>query len=107
MKSKKISTSSVFSNRNHAMCECTLGNERLTKELVSYHNPLISNQCCPIRWTKVLNTMLEKGKGLVLGKLRTPQLIEADFQMLIRAFSNERMAGKIEKDERISKGFEK
>ena len=51
--------------------------------------------------------MLEKVKGPELGKLRTMRLIEAEFQMLTQIFANERMAGKIEKDERISKGFEK
>ena len=48
--------------------------------------------------------MLQKGKGPVLGKLRTMQLVEADFQLLIRIFLNERMVGLIETDERISKG---
>ena len=48
--------------------------------------------------------MLEKGKGPVLGKLRTMQLLEADFQLLMRIFANERMVGVIETDGRLSKG---
>ena len=48
--------------------------------------------------------MLEKGKGLVLGELRTIQLVEADFQLLAIFFANERMVGVIETDERISEG---
>ena len=58
----------------------------------------------PVRWTKVPNEMLEKGKVPVLGKLRAIKSIEAYFQMLMREFSNERMAGKIENDKRASKG---
>ena len=34
-KAKKDSTSSVFSKRNYAMCECALGSKRLTKILVA------------------------------------------------------------------------
>ena len=49
----------------------------------------------------VILLMLEKGKGLVLGKLRTIQLVLADFQLLIRILVNERMVGVIETDERI------
>ena len=95
MKSNKSSTSSAFSDHNYAVCKCALGSERLTKVLVAYCNLLISNQCYPIRWIKALNAMSEKGNGPVLGKLRTMQLIEADFKMLMRIFENERMAGKI------------
>ena len=40
----------------------------------------------------------------MLGKLRTMQLVKADFQLLMRIFVNERMVGVIETDERISKG---
>ena len=47
--------------------------------------------------------MIEKGKGLVIGKLRTIQLIEADLQMIIRIYINNRMKEKIEIDPRISK----
>ena len=46
---------------------------------------------------KELNVMLEKGKGPVLGKLRTMKLIEVDFQMPMRTFTNERMARKLKK----------
>ena len=65
---------------------------------------IISNQCYPKRWLNILNNMLEKGKGPVLGKLRTIQLVEADFQLLMRIFTTERMVGVIEMDKRISKG---
>ena len=44
---------------------------------------------------KSIKCNVRKRKVLVLGKLRTTQLIEADFQMLMRIFVNEIMAGKI------------
>ena len=47
--------------------------------------------------------MIEKGKGLVLGKLRTIQLMQVYFQLLMRIFVNTRNKGSIEVDERISK----
>ena len=53
---------------------------------------------------KILNIMLEKVKGPVLGKLRTTQLVDECFQFLMIIFVNERMVGVIEKDETISKG---
>ena len=50
------------------------------------------------RWIKLLAVMLEKGKGLILGKLRTTQLIEEDLQLLLRIFIGGRTQGVIEKD---------
>ena len=47
--------------------------------------------------------MLNKGKGLITGKLQTIQLIEADLQLLMRICISNRMKGKIENDKRISK----
>ena len=49
--------------------------------------------------------MLEKGKGPLLGKLRTMQLVEEDFQLLMRVFINEIMVGLIDTDEIISKVY--
>lgn len=36
------------------------------------------------RWKKVLDVVIEKGKGPMLGKLQITQLIEADLQLLMR-----------------------
>ena len=69
------------------------------KKLVSCHNLNISNQIYPERWLKILNIMLEKGKGLLLGKLRTTKLVEANFKLLMRVFIIERIIGLIETDE--------
>ena len=46
--------------------------------------------------------MLEKGKGLMLGKLWTMQLIESNLQLLVNIFINERKKIKIENDKWIS-----
>lgn len=40
------------------------------------------------RWTEKLYTIIEKRKGLILGKLQITQLIEADFKLIIRICIN-------------------
>ena len=52
---------------------------------------------------KILDIIIEKGKGTIIRKLQTIQLIKADSQLLIRIFIGNRMQGLIEKDNRISK----
>ena len=52
---------------------------------------------------KVLDIILDKGKGPIIGKLRTIQLIEADLQLLMQIFLGLRMKGVIEQDPRILK----
>ena len=52
---------------------------------------------------KILNTILEKEKALILGKLKIIQLIEADLQMLTRIFMHKRIKDNIEMDKRLSK----
>ena len=47
--------------------------------------------------------MLDKGKGSMLEKLRIIQLIEANFQLIMRIFLGYRMDQSIENDIRISK----
>ena len=47
--------------------------------------------------------MLEKGKGPIIGKLRTIQLIEADLQILIYIFIGGRNDKNLEYDSRMSK----
>ena len=48
-----------------------------------------------------MNVILEKEKGLILGKLCIIQLIKADFQLLIRVFVNKRIKSKIKNGIRI------
>jgi len=102
-KASKRSASSFFSKRNYAMYKMTLTNERMTNLLIKFYNMIIAVQFFPNRWLKTLVVMIEKGKGPVLGKLRTIQLIEADLQLLMRIFINDQNKGSIETDERISK----
>jgi hypothetical protein len=46
---------------------------------------------------------LEKGKGPILGNLRTIQLIEVDMHLLMRILINQRNKESIEKDPRVAK----
>ena len=83
MKSKIKSSSSIFSNRIYAIYKFALASKRLITLLVQFCNKIIYKEYFPTRWQKMLNVMLEKGKGPVIEKLRTIQLIEADLQLLI------------------------
>ena len=47
--------------------------------------------------------MLEKGKGPMIGKLRTTTLTQADLQFTMRTFLNEDKEDKIKKDDVFSK----
>ena len=55
------------------------------------------------RWLKVLDIILEKGKGPILGKLRNITLIEGDIQINMRIQLSSGGEEKIEKDSRFSK----
>ena len=76
--SKRRSASSIFSRRTYAVYKCALGSERMTNILVTYYNLIIKNGYFPKRWLNILDAMLGKGKGMILGKLRIIMLIEAD-----------------------------
>ena len=52
---------------------------------------------------KILDALLSKGKGMIIGKLRTITLIEADLQCTMRMCLNDDKEEKIEHDERFSK----
>ena len=52
---------------------------------------------------KVLDVILREGKGMILGKLRTITLIEADLQYIMRIFLNDGKEERIEIDMRFSK----
>ena len=75
----------------------------MTILLVQYYNLIVQKQYYPTRWLKTLDITIEKGKGPVIRKLRTIQLIEADLQILMIIFINERNSGRIEIDPMISK----
>ena len=52
---------------------------------------------------KILDVTIEKGKGPIIGKLYTIQLIEADLQLLMRLYLSLISEKNIEKDLRIFK----
>ena len=54
-------------------------------------------------WMKTLLIMIEKGKGPILRKHRTIQLIEADLQLIMMIVVNIRNKGNIEVDDKSSK----
>ena len=101
-KSKRKSASSVFSGRTCSVHKCALESEVMTELLVQFYNILLRNGMCLKRWIKLLDIILEKGKGPTLGKLRTIQLYEADLQLLMRIFVGGRNDNNIEQDERLS-----
>ena len=102
-KVKKKSVLLVYSYRNYTICKCMLSNTRILELLMRYFNIIIQKQFVPERQLKILDVIIEKGKRLVIGKLRIIQLIEVDIQLLIRILINTRNKFRIEKDNRVSK----
>jgi len=70
-RSKRMSTSLIFSKINYSIYKCTLLSNQITDILVEYYNIIIQSRFIPNRWLKVLDIILNKGKGSVLEKLRT------------------------------------
>ena len=77
-RAKWLNTSSIFSKRNYSIYKCCLQSKKMISILVKYYNTIIKKEYYLKRWLQVLDVMLDKGKGLVLGKLRMIQLIKAD-----------------------------
>ena len=75
----------------------------MTDIFVRYYNLLIKNGYFPNRWLNILDSMLGKGKGFVLGKLRIITLIEADWQYIMRMYLGDGEEEIIENDSRFSK----
>jgi len=75
----------------------------MTYILVTFYNILIKNGYYPKRWLKILDTMLGKGKGWVIGKLRIVTSIEADLQFMMRIHLGGEEKELIENDNRFSK----
>ena len=85
------------------MYKCALESSTMTKILVKFYTTVVRKGYYLKRWIKLLAVILEKGKGPIIGKLRTIQLVEADLQILIRIFIGERNNENIEIDSRLSK----
>jgi len=94
---------SIFSKQTYATYKCTLGSERMIEILVTYYNILLKNGYYPKWWLKILDIMLGKGKGIILGKLRIIALIKVDLQYIIRIYLEDDEEEMIKLDERFSK----
>ena len=99
---KRKSTSSIFSKRDYSVYKCVLKSVRMVKVLVKFYNVITKHKHYPARWLDVIDTMIEKGKGSLVSKLRVIQIIEADMQLLIRIFIGSRIEKNIETDDRLS-----
>ena len=75
----------------------------MTWILVNFYNIIIKEQYYPQQWLNLLETILEKGKGPLLGKLRNITLIEGDLQMMMRLHLNSEKEEFIETDSCFSK----
>ena len=51
------------------MYKYSIESEILTKILIKYYNVIIQKEFYSTRWLKVLDVMLDKGKGPIIGKL--------------------------------------
>ena len=75
----------------------------MTAILVAVMNLFIREMYYPKRWLNLTEVSLEKGKGLVLGKLRFITLIEGNLQIGMRILLDSEDEELIENDSRFSK----
>ena len=59
----------MFSKRTYATYKCAINSIRMNMILIKYYNTIIKQRFYPKRYLKVLDVMLDKEKGPVLGKL--------------------------------------
>ena len=83
-KSNRISTLSVFSNSIHVACKCSLYYKNVKILLIKFYNIILEKVMYLEKWAKILDMIIEKGKGPILGKLKIMQLIEAEIQLIMR-----------------------
>ena len=83
-KAKKTQHIIYVSRRDHVVHKCALESERMVEVLVQFHNVIMKHNHHPKRWLKVVDVVIEKGKGHRIEKSRILEMIEADF-----AISNE------------------
>ena len=101
-RAKKKSTSSIFSKRTYSVYKCAILSVRMTAVLIWFYNTLFQTNYFPRRWQSIVETMLEKGKGPVIGKLRCITLIEGDLQLNMRIHLRAENEELIENDSRFS-----
>ena len=75
----------------------------MNKILLIFYNTIFKRGIYPKRWLKVLDIIFEKGKGLILGKLRMIQLIEANLQLMMWIFISGWNDKNVETDNRLLK----
>ena len=85
------------------MCKCVLHSLRMKEILAKFFNMIIERKYYPKRQKKILDVIIEKGKGPILGKLRIMQLIDADIQILIRICIGKQNDNSIENNGKFSK----
>ena len=77
-KCKSKSMLSVFSKCTYMVYKIIARNNRFMYVLLLFYNLVLKKRIVLNRWRNILDVILEKGKGLVLGKLRIIELIERD-----------------------------
>ena len=95
--------SSVFSKRIYVVYKIIARNNRFIYVLLLFYNLVLKKGIVLNRWRNILDAILEKGKGPVLGKLRIIELIEGDLQIIIRMYVGWRNNKNIKSDSRLSK----
>ena len=63
MRAKKRSASSLFSRRIYSVYKCALESDRMMGILVTILNIFLKRQYYPRCWLKLVDVILEKGKG--------------------------------------------
>ena len=86
IKRNSNSSSLIFSKQAYTIYKILLCRDYITMLLFRFYNVLIKRKYFILRWIKILDIIMEKGKGLILGKLRIIQLIEVDLQLLMRIY---------------------
>ena len=66
---KKRSTSLIFYQRNYSIYKYAVESTKMNAILVKFCSIIIEQVHYPRRWLKILDIIIEKGKGLVFGKL--------------------------------------
>ena len=102
-KSKRKSVSSVFSRRTYVVYKLVNDNDEFLEVLLLFYNLALKKGIILKRWQDILDIILEKGKGPLLGKLRIIELIEGDMQIITRMYVGLRNDKNIENDSRLSK----
>ena len=67
-----------YSLKRYILYKLVVNNEEFMEALIMFYNFAIEKGIVLDRWQNVLDVILKKGKGAILGKLRIIELIEGD-----------------------------